>query len=289
MKFSKNLTSSKYRQSAKALRPLLVLALGASLVMPAQAHRGWIVPSATVLSGDDAWVTFDAAISNTLFHADHFPMRADGLTVTAPNGETVEVENLHSGKYRTVFDVNLAQTGTYKIGTVSGGLSARWENEQGERQMWPGRGQTANDADFDQHVPRDARNLQVSYSWRRTETFVTSGEPSDAVFKPSNQGLELVPMTHPNDLFAGEQADFQLLIDGEPAVGAKVTVIAGNMRYRNSQNEMETEADSEGVFSITWPEAGMYWLSASYRDDKAKAPATLRTGSYVATLEVLPE
>lgn len=281
--------SSKTFKSSKTLKSLCVLALGASLVLPAQAHRGWIVPSATVLSSDDAWVTFDAAISNTLFHPDHFPMRADGLTVTAPNGDTVEVENLHSGKYRTVFDLNLTQPGTYKIGTASGGLSARWENEQGERQMWPGRGQTANDAEFDQNVPQDAKNLQVSYSWRRMETFVTSGEPTDAVLKPSNQGLELVPVTHPNDLFAGEEAEFQLLIDGEPAVGAKVTVIAGNMRYRNSQNEMETEADSEGVFRITWPEAGMYWLSASYSDDKAKPPATLRTGSYVATFEVLPE
>jgi type IV secretory pathway VirJ component len=42
-----------------------------------QAHRGWIVPSATVLSGDGAWVTLDAAVSNELFYADHNPMRLD--------------------------------------------------------------------------------------------------------------------------------------------------------------------------------------------------------------------
>lgn len=273
---------------SKTLKSLFVLALGASLVMPAQAHRGWIVPSATVLSSDDAWVTFDGAISNTLFHPDHFPMRGD-ITVTAPNGEIVEVENLHSGKYRTVFDLNLKQSGTYKIGTSSGGLSARWENENGERQMWPGRGQTPGDADFEKQVPKDAKNLQVSHSWRRMETFVTSGEPTDSVLKPTNQGLELVPVTHPNDLFSGEEAEFRLLMDGEPAVGAEVTILAGNMRYRNSQDEIETKTDASGSFTVTWPEAGMYWLSASYRDDKARAPATQRMGSYVATLEVLPE
>jgi len=33
----------------------------------------------------------------------------------------------------------------------------------------------------------------------------------------------------------------------------------------------------------------MYWLSASYRDGKAQPPATVRSGSYVATFEVLPQ
>jgi hypothetical protein len=37
------------------------------LAVPAQAHRAWLLPSATVLSGTDAWVTVDAAISNDLF------------------------------------------------------------------------------------------------------------------------------------------------------------------------------------------------------------------------------
>lgn len=276
-------------KSSNALKSLFALALGASLAMPADAHRSWIVPSATVLSGEDSWVTFDGAVSNTLFHPDHFPLRTNGLTVVAPDGSNVDVENLHSGKYRTVFDLNLEQAGTYKVAIASGGLSARWENENGERQMWPGRGQTPDDAEFDQNVPKDAKNLQVSRSWRRMETFVTSGAPTDAVLKPTHQGLELVPITHPNDLFAGEEGEFRLLIDGEPAVGAKVSVLAGAMRYRDSQDEIEVETDALGAFSVTWPAPGMYWLSASYSDDKAEAPATRRTGSYVATFEVLPD
>ena len=84
-------------------------------------------------------------------------------------------------------------------------------------------------------------------------------------------------------------SDFVLLIDGEPAANAKVIVIPGAMRYRNEQNDIQVTTNDKGEFSITWPDAGMYWLSASYRDGKAKKPATGRVGSYVATLEVLPE
>ena len=273
----------------KSFKPYLALALAASLALPVQAHRGWIVPAATVLSGDDPWVTFDAAISNTIFHPDHAAMRLDGLAALAPDGTAAEVENSHTGKYRSTFDLNLKQPGTYKVFTASGGLGARWEGADGQRQFWPGRGEVANPADFDKKVPKDAKNLEVSYNWRRIETFVTSGAPTDTALKPENKGLELLPVSHPNDLFAEEEAQFRLLIDGEPAAGAKVTIIAGGMRYRDDQESIEVETGADGGFSVTWPAAGMYWLNASYRDDKAKAPATVRSGSYVATFEVLPQ
>ena len=55
----------------------------------------------------------------------------------------------------------------------------------------------------------------------------------------------------------------------------------------NSIVKMET--DKNGVVTVNWPQAGMYWLNVSYQDDKAQKPATKRTASYVATFEVLPE
>ncbi|WP_323814354.1 DUF4198 domain-containing protein [Cellvibrio sp. NN19] len=267
----------------------LCSALVLCLPLSAQAHRAWLLPSATVLSSDDAWVSIDAAVSNDIFHADHAPMRTEGVTVVGPDGKNVEVQNANTGKFRSTFDVQLAQKGTYKIGTASSGLMAMWETENGERKMWPGRGERANPADFDKMVPKNAKNLKVSQTSRRMETFITSGSPTDSVLKPSKQGLELVPVTHPNDLFAGEAAQFQFLIDGKPAAGVKVTVIPGGMRYRNDQASIELETDKKGNISVTWPQAGMYWLSANYRDDKAKKPATSRSGSYAATFEVLPE
>jgi len=105
----------------------------------------------------------------------------------------------------------------------------------------------------------------------------------------SGRGLELLPITHPNDLFAGEEAHFQLFIDGKPAVGANVEVVAGGMRYRNSQDTLALTTDKKGRFSVTWPNAGLYWLSANYSDNQAQKPASKRIGSYAVTLEVLPQ
>lgn len=271
------------------IKTTLCTALVIFLPLTAQAHRAWLLPSATVLSSDDAWISVDAAVSNDIFHADHAPMRTEGVFVTAPDGTTLQVQNAVTGKFRSVFDVQLPQKGTYKIAVASSGLMARWETETGERNMWPGRGERANPADFDKMVPKKAKNLEVSQFSRRMETFVTSGSPTDTVLKATKQGLELVPVTHPNDLFSGESATFQFLIDGKPAAGVKVTLIPGGMRYRNEQAAIELESDKKGNISVTWAQAGMYWLSANYRDEKAKKPATVRSGSYVATFEVLPE
>ena len=263
---------------------LAALALALAVPFAAQAHKAWVLPSQTVLSGNDPWVTVDAAVSNDLFYFNHVPLRVENVVIVAPDGTTPAPQNGGTGKFRSVFDVQLQQQGTYRIAIVNAGLFANWE-ENGQPKRWRGTAET-----FKTEVPKDAKNLQVSQSAGRVETFVTNGAPSTDALKATNKGLELVPVTHPNDLFAGEQATFQLLIDGKPAADLDLEVIPGGIRYRDAQNEIKTKTGADGKFSVTWPEAGMYWLEASLQDDKATvAPAKQRRASYVVTLEVLPQ
>ncbi|WP_372014750.1 DUF4198 domain-containing protein [Pseudoxanthomonas sp. 10H] len=267
-------------------RSLILAAAIASLIAPfgAAAHKAWLRPSQTVLAGTDPWITVDAAVSNDLFYFNHVPLRLDNLVITAPDGSQVQPQNQASGKYRSVFDLQLAQQGTYRVAVVNSGLSGSWE-ENGKPRRWRG-----TPATFATEVPKDAKNLQVSQSLGRVETFVTNGSPNDTALKATGQGLELVPLTHPNDLFAGEAAKFRVLVDGKPAAGVEFEIVRGETRYRNAQDEIKAVTDANGEFSVTWPEAGMYWLEASRQDDKTSLPqARQRRLSYVATLEVLPQ
>src|SRR5699024_8007585 len=99
------------------LRTISLAALAASLMLPinAQAHRAWILPAATVLSSDNAWVTVDAAISNDIFHTDYHAMDLSAIKIFNPNGKEVAMQNPSKGRYRSVFDVELTENGTYKI------------------------------------------------------------------------------------------------------------------------------------------------------------------------------
>lgn len=298
----------------KSMFKWTALAVAACLPFTAQAHRAWMLPSATVVSGDNAWVTFDAAVSNDLFYFEHFPLQLEGigkplamaprgpqaadgkpapapmrrpankLQVFKPDGSVGEVQNGAIGRYRSTFDLELKDKGTYKLAVASSGLSANWK-EGSENKRWMG---TADD--FAKQVPKDAKDLVVRQSNNRMEVFVTSGAPTDTVLKTTGVGLELEPITHPNDLFAGEEAEFALLIDGKPAKAAEVVLIPGGNRYRDETGEINLKTDANGTFKVTWPTAGMYWLEAEYSSKEGVVkPATERRAVYSATLEVLPQ
>ncbi|MGY1410400.1 DUF4198 domain-containing protein [Luteimonas sp. A611] len=288
---------------------LLALAIAALLPLSAAAHKQWIIPSQAVVNGSDVWVTFDGAVSNQLFFPDHVPMRLDNVTATAPDGSTVELQNASTGKYRSTFDVQLAQQGTYRIANANAGLSARWDTPEslaakaaaeaeGKPVSGPGaapatRGGFLRNASAEElatKVPKDAQNLQVTQTVGRVETFVTNGAPNETALAPTGKGIELAPVTHPNDLVAGEEATFRVLVDGKPAAGLEFEIVRGGTRYRNAQEDQAATSDAEGLLRITWPEPGMYWLETSVQDDKPSIPqATQRRLSYVATLEVLPQ
>ncbi len=267
------------RTSYKAAAIALALSLAAP--MAAQAHRSWLLPSATVLSGSDPWVTVDAAVSNDLFYFEHNAMRLDGLKIIGPDGAEVAAENSATGKYRSVFDVHLTKAGTYKIVVASDGLMGRYKLN-GEDKRWRG------SVDKLSEIPAGATDLELTQNQRRLETFVTSGAPTEDALKPTGTGLELVPVSHPNDLVAGEEASFTFMLDGQPAADMEVTIIPGGIRYRDDLKEMKVKTDSEGTFKVTWDAPGFYWISAGSRGGKASIPqAKSRSVNYAATVEVL--
>ena len=261
----------------------LATALTLCLAPPAFAHKAWLRPSATVLSETGTWVTVDAAVSNDLFYFNHVPLRLDNLRISAPDGTPLEPANPATGKYRSVFDLQLQQEGTYRLSVINDGLFARYTLD-GESKRW--RGSTA---EFEGAIPAGATGVEASQTLSRVETFVTVGAPSLTVFETTGEGIELVPVTHPNDLYAGEAATFQLLLDGEPAAGLEVEIVPGATRYRDSQDELALTTDADGRFEVTWPEAGMYWLETGSSDELTSLPqASQRRLGYVATFEVLP-
>nr|WP_090276341.1 DUF4198 domain-containing protein [Halopseudomonas litoralis] len=289
----------------KQLTRWTAIALAITLPLSANAHRAWMLPSTTVLSGDDAWITVDAAVANDLFYFEHHPLvlegigqspvRANGpgeparpraanrLVITAPDGKEVPAQNGHVGKYRSVFDVELSQKGTYKLAVAGAPRYFARYQENGEDRRWMG-----DLADIGQAIPADVQELQVSQMESRMEVFVTSGQPTNSVFTPTGRGLELQPVTHPNDLFATETAEFIFLLDGKPAAGVEVNIIPGGIRHRDQLNDIKQTSGADGKVAITWPSAGFWWLEAKLvQKDGVQPPLTQRRVTYTATLEVM--
>ena len=150
-----------------------------------------------------------------------------------------------------------------------------------------GDGDQGQAAEFPGAIPAGATDVVATRTSSRIETFVTLGAPTETVFTNPADGLSLIPVSHPNDLVAGEAATFKLSIDGLPASGVEVTVARGGTRYRDNPEEMTVTTGSDGAFTVTWPEPGMYWLNASVRTP-ASGSQMASNAAYNGVVEVLP-
>lgn len=270
---------------------LALLTVAALLPGTSQAHRTWLVPSATVVSGREAAVTVDAAVSEDLFEYDTNALALDKLSIVAPDGSAVTPENQATARRRTSFDVKLAQPGTYRIVGYSESVFVNYKLN-GEAKRWRGAAEA-----MAKEIPADAKELQVTRMQNRVETWVSNdgkGEKAgekvgDKAFAPQGTGLEFVPLTPPTDLSAGDSSSFRVLLDGKPAANLDVTILRGGNRYRYKLGEIALKTDAQGQCSVKWPEAGRWWIGVNHSVRGAEGTPPTRRVNASATVEVLPQ
>src|SRR5690606_25788398 len=133
----------------------------------------------------------------------------------------------------------LQQDGTYTFEIHDQGIFGSYMLD-GERKRWRG---AISEID---EIPEAAEGVQLSEIDRRMQMFVTKGAPTTDSFAATGEGLEMTPLTHPNDLFTGESAQLQFRIDGQPAPGLDVVLIRDGIRYRDQVDEIRLTTDDQG-------------------------------------------
>jgi uncharacterized GH25 family protein len=253
----------------------------------AHAHHHWLLPSHTVVDNKEGVVAFDAAASEDLFEFDTRGLALDGLVVTGPDGTSVAPGPVNSAsRHRTSFELKLDKPGTYRVANVAQGVMASYKLA-GETKRFRGSAEA-----WEKEKPEKAEDLRVTRTASRVETFVARERPSDKPFAPTGQGLELIPLDPPVDLSDGDRTRFRVLLDGKPLADTTVSLLRGGNRYRYKMGEQTLRSDAQGEFTVTWAEAGRYWLGVNHSvaaegATDPKAPPA-RRASYSATLEVRP-
>lgn len=273
----------------KFMKQFAIATLLAGMACAAQAHKPWMLPSSTLIETErEAWVTIDGAVSEGLFDIDHMPLRMDGLTVTDPDGQTSLAPAATMSKFRSSVDLKLPKNGTYRITLAATNVMGSYKLN-GEMKRFRATEQTVA-----REIPAGATDVNRTTMVQRQDTFVTVNKPSTGALKPVGTGLELVPVTHPNELRAGEKATFRFQLDGKPLANFPFSLIPGGVKYRGTINEVRLTTDTKGEATFSLPAPNMYWLSAAYpanapRGPGEQGPADAKRYSYSATLEILPE
>lgn len=218
----------------------------------AHAHMPYLLPNAFDL-GKREHVTVQGSFTQEFFEPD-IVMKADDYHVIDPSGTKQQVTP-HYTRDLAIFEVATNADGTYRIST--GARTGRTA-----KAAW-----VAGDWKFlerNETPPNGGKAYDV-VSLTMAEVYVTRGKPNETALAPRKKGLEFRAVTHPSSVFVGEPANLELLFDGAPLAGHRISVYRGGGRYAEKKIVAEVTTDAQGRFAIAPEQPGQYVAMTRYR------------------------
>lgn len=286
---------------------------GAGLLAASQlaaAHTPYLLP--LTFSVSRPYVSLQAGISDELFFVPEGAVRTDYYVVN-PAGARNKLDRLTHLKDYTSIEADTPEAGTYRFVTGDEGgrvtkfakVDGAWRMVRPPRNPQPAQGEMqprpaapaaasaparAPSPRFidEAALPAGAEVTEV-LSVRRLETYVTKGAPSRGALAVTGQGLEVRPVTHPNEIFIDQGFNFDVLVDGAPVPGLEFTVYRAGNAYEDKKVFAEVKSDARGRVALKFDKAGIYLMTARY-PAASNAPLTEkpapRSYGYTMTFEV---
>jgi len=260
-------------------RTLLVAVL-AALAWPAAAHTPYFAP-ATFQVQAGGTVTLDASFSEAFF-VPEAAFDDSHFSILGPDGRETTPERVVPLRTRVVVEHALPKDakGTYRFSTGErlGAVFRTWEID----------GRKVSSRDAKEPVPAGAKVISNFQSRIRAETYLTVGAPDRGALRPYGQGLELVPVTHPDDLYSNEPVEFELRFDGKPLADTPVQINEAVWSSDRKAREVELRSDAKGRVRWEQPASGTWLALARHRSAApAGAAAPEYSNSYSLVFHVL--
>jgi hypothetical protein len=279
------------------MRIVNILALTTVLFSAAAlSHGRWLLPSHTNVTGKSAHaVTFDMSISNDLFQGHYGFVQASTVTdfskldatpasldVIEPNGEWRRDIPFHWLNIRSSgFDTIKTEGTHHYVLNQSDVFFVIFKDLNGELDRRFGKLENMT-LPSGSEVVNTIRYIPTIHTFVSRNKMTTPGR--------LNRGLELVAKGHPNDLFVGEEASFEVYFNGKPLdKELEVQVVRGNTRYRNEREQQTYTLKDTNEFTVTFPKAGMYLVEAELKQPSSEKGIKLDRWALFTTLEVNPE
>jgi len=238
----------------------------------AYAHSPYLLPN-TFDASERKHVTVQGSFTETFFEPD-VAMKADDYHVVGPEGAKVPLTPVYT-KDLAILEALTATAGTYRISTGQRtGRVAKAALVNGEWEFLAP----------DKPAPAGAKVYDVQ-SITMSDVFVTRGAPNKTALAPRNSGLEFRPVTHPNSIFVGSAAEFEVLFDGRPLAGQTIDVHFGNERYSDKKMYAQVTTDQSGRFSVKPSQPGVYLAMTRYRLEPKSAGQPATSHTYSITFE----
>lgn len=243
----------------------------------ALAHTPYLQPTSFEVNRAGK-VSFDASFSEKFF-VPEVAFNNSIFKVTAPSGKQTTPDLLSVLSVRTIAEHTLKADGTYRVSTGSRfGKIFKVYEQNGERH---------SAKDPKKPIPKGAKLLSFFQSNTKAETYVTKGKPNRTALAATDQGLELVMNTHPNELFVGDDVTLEARYDGASINDLKVDIMLAQYQFSTDKpNQTITSKNGKLTFNVDKP--GTYLLRARHRTPSPTGSiAPTISNTYTLTLEII--
>ncbi|KMY68603.1 ATP-dependent DNA ligase [Desulfocarbo indianensis] len=220
---------------------LLIAAFWAAA--PASAHFGMIIPDKNLMERPG-----EITLEYRFWH----PMENSGMSLVKPKAAGVAL-----GEERADL------------------LASLKEQKEGNATLWSGSYQVKKPGDYIFYMEPQPywEPAEDCYIIHYTKTIVDALNAEEGWDQPLGLKMEIVPLTRPYGLWAGNSFTGKVLFKGAPLANADVEV-----EFYNNKGEMEIPApvfvtqvvrtDANGVFTFTMPWGGWWGFAALTTDDQ---------------------
>lgn len=253
----------------KNSRLLSVLALCSGLLSTswASAHTPFLAP-VSFEPAHDQWVSLDAGFAEVFFQSD-VAFDNGKFQVLTPSGQWQSPARYEEFKTRSLVEHQLTEKGTYRFTTGSRlGAVFRFYELDGKRKAT---------RDANEVLPQGAKLVDHYQSVTLAETYVTYDKPTTAALKPYGKGLEIVPVSHPSDIYAGDKFKLKILFDGKPVAGKEVSAFIAQDGNEHEKARATTNTNAQGEAEFLFAGPGLYLL---YVRHTAPAPKGAEAPNY---------
>ena len=258
---------------------LAALALLASLAV--HAHVPFLKPSQFNIENPRLQV--ESAFTEFPFQAD-FAMDSPNFSITQPDGTGTPLKASARTKAAVYLEPVIGAAGTYRVST-----GVRVGPRYKAVETAAGKLYFAGDM---QRVSGAPTSMQYYSS---ADVYLAKGEPAYAP-RPSERGVEIIPLSSPNRLAVGAPLQLKVLQDGKPAAQARVVVAYDNEHYKKHRVEdlydvenvrtSSLRTNDGGQFSVTPTQGGLMYLFVTLH--RKVQPDLWESHNAGLTLEVAP-
>lgn len=229
------------------------------IASPCSSHQKWLWPNRFVAEKAPVWLSFDVTWSDEPFNAEK-GVGDQPLSIVDPAGGRESPSRIFIGKTKSTAEAELVREGTYRVEAVD--PLAYWTRvEKDGHEQWIKK---------PKNVVTGAKITRADLYWAKAVAYITVGKQTEMRTSDKADPLDLVPLTHPNEIPAGRPLELRVLSYGAPLPSAEIRVFGPN----NTGHEpiQSTKCDDQGLGKIQIDKAGRYLFTCEIERKVADDP-----------------